>query len=184
VRAGLPKGVEQLLFQMLEKAPEDRPYLAQDVVERLEPFQTAAAPSPRVSRTSRTDAGVASPRSPRSTEAERATAPRASRNPETAREAMSQEEPDPSRAKTKESEPFVGKEPPPRADTIALVDKVDRKREVPTALAVGIIVALSLLAGLGAYLLRSTSGPAETPPGPTASGPVFPVPPRSGGTRR
>ncbi len=47
VRAGLPKGVEQLLFQLLEKAPEDRPYLAQDVVDRLEPFQTAAAPSPR-----------------------------------------------------------------------------------------------------------------------------------------
>src|SRR4051812_1802269 len=41
VRGGLPRGVEQLLFQLLEKAPEDRPYLAQDVVDRLEPFQTA-----------------------------------------------------------------------------------------------------------------------------------------------
>ncbi len=181
VRAGLPKGVEQLVFQLLEKAPEDRPYLAQDVVDRLEPFQTAAAPSPRVSRTSRTEPGVASPRS---IEADRSAAPRVSRTPSTVREAMSQEEPDPSRAKTKESEPFVGKEPPPRADTIALVDRVDRKREVPAALAVGIIVALSLLAGLGAYLLRSTSVPAETAPGPTASGPVFPVPPRGGGARR
>ncbi len=180
VRAGLPKGVEQLLFQLLEKAPEDRPYLAQDVVDRLEPFQTAAAPSPRGARTSR-DSAVTSPRS---TEVERSVTPRASRTPPTAREAMSQEEPDPSRAKTKESEPFVGKEPPPRADTIALVDRVDRKREVPTALAVGIIVALSLLAGLGAYLLRSTSVPVEVNPGATASGPVFPVPPRSGGARR
>ena len=180
VRAGLPKGVEQLLFQLLEKAPEDRPYLAQDVVDRLEPFQTAAAPSPRGSRTSR-DSGVTSPRS---TEVERSVTPRASRTPSTVREAMSQEEPDPSRAKTKESEPFVGKEPPPRADTIALVDRVDRRREVPTALAVGLIVALSLLAGLGAYLLRSTSVPVEATPGATASGPVFPAPPRSGGARR
>ncbi|KYF65687.1 protein kinase, partial [Sorangium cellulosum] len=38
VRRGLPRGVEQLLFQLLEKAPEDRPYLAQDIVDRLEPF--------------------------------------------------------------------------------------------------------------------------------------------------
>ena len=52
VRAGLPRGVEQLLFQLLEKAPEDRPYLAQDVVDRLEPFQTAAAPAKSGGRTS------------------------------------------------------------------------------------------------------------------------------------
>ena len=182
VRAGLPKGVEQLLFQLLEKAPEDRPYLAQDVVDRLEPFQTAAAPSPRASRTSR-DSGVTSPRSPRATEPDRA-APRASKTPSTVREAMSQEEPDPSRAKTKESEPIREREAPPRADTIALVDKVDRKRDVPTAVAIGIVVALSLIAGIGAYMLRSTSGPAEASPGATASGPVFPVPPRNGGGRR
>src|SRR3954470_4371691 len=45
VRTGLPRGVEQLLFQLLEKAPEDRPYLAQDVIDRLDPFQTAGAPA-------------------------------------------------------------------------------------------------------------------------------------------
>src|SRR5215467_2287621 len=38
LRSGLPKGVEDLVFQLLEKAPEDRPYFAGDVVERLEPF--------------------------------------------------------------------------------------------------------------------------------------------------
>src|SRR4051794_2885301 len=32
VRVGLPRGVEQLMFQLLEKAPEDRPFLAQDVI--------------------------------------------------------------------------------------------------------------------------------------------------------
>src|SRR5262249_36625532 len=52
VRQGLPRGVEQLVFQLLEKAPEDRPYLAQDVIDRLDPFQTAGAPAARTSRAS------------------------------------------------------------------------------------------------------------------------------------
>jgi serine/threonine protein kinase len=185
VRAGLPKGVEQLLYALLEKAPEDRPYLAQDVIDRLEPFQTAAAPSPRVSRTS--SGGATSPRSPRTSDPERAATPsRVSTTPRTAREAVSMEEPDPSRARTKESEPIRERGPVQRADTIALVDKVDKKREVPPGVAIGVIVALSLLAGLGAYLVRSTSEPAPPGPGATVSvpGPTFPLPPRSGGARR
>jgi serine/threonine-protein kinase len=48
VRAALPREVEALLFQLLEKAPEDRPYLAEDVVERLAPFLGASMPAPRV----------------------------------------------------------------------------------------------------------------------------------------
>lgn len=173
VRSGLPRGVEDLLFQLLEKAPEDRPYLAQDVVDRLEPFQVAV--SPRGSRSTKTEPGVASPRSPR-TEAARAT-PRET-EPGTVRDAVSREEPDPSRAKTKESPPFPGKEAP-RNDTIALVDKVEKKREVPTGVAVGIVVVLSLLAGLGAYFIKATSEARPASPVVTASaGPVFPTPPR------
>ena len=191
VRAGLPKGVEQLLFQLLEKAPEDRPYLAQDVVDRLEPFQTAAAPSPRTaagaSRAGRTQvadvSGVVSPpRAPRSTVVDDG-APRASNTPGTTREAVSQQEPEASRVKGRDGGPSPKEAP--RADTIALVERVDRRRDVPTGLAVGVIVALSLLAGIGAYLLRSTSAPADASPVVTASaGPVFPAPPRSGGGQR
>ncbi len=195
VRAGLPRGVEQLLFQLLEKAPEDRPYLAQDVVDRLEPFQAAA---PRASRTVKGDAGLPSPRAAGPTEPDRSaraagptepdrSAARASNTPGTARDAVSMGEPDPSRAKTKESAPYVPNEAP-RADTIALVDRLEKKREVPRALAIGIVVALSLLAGIGAYVLRATEPPSDTRPVVTASaasaGPVFPVPPRSGGARR
>jgi serine/threonine protein kinase len=192
VRAGLPRGVEQLVFQLLEKAPEDRPYQAQDVVDRLEPFQVAAAPGARPSLTRKSDTGLPSPRAAGPTEPERAVTPRdsrqslprASNTPGTIRDAVSHNEPDPSRARTKESAPYVPHEAP-RADTIALVDRVDRKREVPAALAIGIIVALSLLAGIGAYVLRATSAPAEASPVVTASaGPVFPVPPKSGGARR
>jgi eukaryotic-like serine/threonine-protein kinase len=39
VRAGLPRGVEEVLFQLIEKAPERRPASAGNVVERLRPFE-------------------------------------------------------------------------------------------------------------------------------------------------
>ncbi|MGH1340531.1 MAG: serine/threonine-protein kinase [Nannocystales bacterium] len=43
VRDGLPKGVERLVFSLLEKRPEDRPQSAGEVVEQLEPFSTSAS---------------------------------------------------------------------------------------------------------------------------------------------
>ncbi len=180
VADGLPKGVEQLLFQLLEKAPEDRPYLAQDVVDRLEPFQTSRGTGRtqmRASGTKRGDtaSGAANP-APRNSAAPG--------SPRTAREAMSQGEPEASRAAGRQGGATQPNEAP-RADTIALVERVDKKRDVPTGVAVGIIVVLSLVAGIGAYLLRSTSGPSDAKPVVTASaGPVFPEPPRSGGSRR
>jgi len=43
VRAGLPKGVERLVFALLGKAPGDRPASAAQVVEQLEPFCASTA---------------------------------------------------------------------------------------------------------------------------------------------
>lgn len=45
VRRGLPRGVEELLFAMLEKKPEDRPSSAREVSERLAPFRAASGAS-------------------------------------------------------------------------------------------------------------------------------------------
>ncbi len=60
--------------------------------------------------------------------------------------------------------------PVTRADTIALVDQMDKPRDVPTKVAVALVIGLSLLAGIGAYVVRSTSAPADVPSGgPTAS---------------
>ena len=46
VRRGLPRGVERLLFELLEKAPDDRPATAGDVLHELEPFAPAGVEAP------------------------------------------------------------------------------------------------------------------------------------------
>jgi eukaryotic-like serine/threonine-protein kinase len=162
VRTGLPKGVEQLLFQLLEKAPEDRPFLAQDVIERLEPFQTAAAPAARGAQPSRSGSGAAiTPhRTPPREQREQRTPSRADVPSGTA-PAKSEARPEVTDRGAEAKAPVKVE----RADTIALVDQVDKPREVPTKVAIAIILALSALAGIGAYFLRSTSAPLETPPG-------------------
>jgi serine/threonine protein kinase len=189
VRSGLPKGIEKLLYQLLEKAPEDRPYLAEDVIERLEPFQTAA-PAARTSGAGpRTGAAAITPHRAGGTASDEAKA-RASNAPATAGErerrnsvAAESATPEASIPKTREGSVTPRRssdagskadEPKPvlRADTIALVEQVDKKREVPTKVAVGIIVVLSALAGVGAYIAKSSGEtPKEPPP---RSAPVTP----------
>ncbi len=182
VRAGLPRGVEQLVFQLLEKAPEDRPYLAQDVIDRLDPFQVSAAParSGRAASSGRAssatgavtprrtpsspDRGTPAPSSPRR-EAPPSRDPEASSPPEPRAEASASSE--------RAAPAALAKPPPERADTIALVDKVGKPRDVSTSVAVGIIVALSILAGIVAYVARSSAAP----PGATTAGVAATPPP-------
>jgi serine/threonine-protein kinase len=180
VRGGLPRGVEQLLFQLLEKAPEDRPYVAQDVIERLEPFQTAA-PAGRVSgagrasgagRTSGAGATITPSRTP----------PRVSSSPAVSVKKESEKAPAVSAARSEERAPAARAEAPKpvtRADTIALVDQMDKPRDVPTRVAVALVIGLSLLAGIGAYVVRSTSAPADVPSGGSTASVGQPPPPRS-----
>jgi serine/threonine-protein kinase len=152
VRAGLPRGVEQLVFQLLEKAPEDRPYLAQDVIDRLEPFQTASGSAkPAKPAVGPTGKSVVTPhRTPPAAPAEGVAATS-------------------ERDATPKPAPRAAP-PPERADTIALIDRARQPRDVSNMVAVAVIVALSALAGIGAYLFRSSSAPADTPTvGPTAA---------------
>ena len=147
----LPRGVEQLLFQLLEKAPEDRPYLAEDIIERLEPFQTAAPAKSGGTR------APSSPRAPSGNPLPPSASPRA---PATEPGAAS-ERPAPSPAR--ETASTKGDAPAPRADTLALVDRAAAPREVPPRVAIGVVVALSLLAGLAAYVLRAGATPVDAP---------------------
>ncbi len=195
VRSGLPKGVEDLLFSLLEKAPEDRPYLAEDVVEALAPFLPAAARPGAVTRV------PASPRAARSSQArpddapsdERASGPRLSaslREPDrrSTPSGSAGRPSDESLARPADSAPIVDRsrsprapsapateeagarrEPAPRADTIALLDRPTPAREVPQRVAVAIIVACSLLAGIVAYVLRASSAPSSPEASPSAA---------------
>jgi serine/threonine-protein kinase len=165
VRKDLPRGVEDLLFSMLEKNPEDRPASAREVTEKLGMFRASTGPAPgRASRprTSRTPAREpsrdAAPPTPRMANApvkppgdtmhsgKDAAAPAA-------------------------KAPAEAPKPAPRTDTIALVEKnASKPREVPTWLAIVAIVALSLVAGMTTYLVRlRASSPSEAPPVATAS---------------
>jgi len=184
VRASLPKRVEELLFQLLEKAPEDRPYFADEVAERLEPFETAGRASlaelpetstqkskggphgtdridggsgPRAvsnADISKSDASAAersTDRTSKSAEGDRATAPAAS----VEQSSKTRRESDPERG-TLPSAPL-------RADTIALVERVETRREISGRMAIAIVLVLSLLAGLGGYLVKAASVNEDSP---------------------
>ncbi|MDC0676430.1 serine/threonine protein kinase [Sorangium atrum] len=182
VRSGLPRGVEQLLFQLLEKAPEDRPYLAQDIVDRLEPFQTAVSAPHRAGDRVRTSAPhhagdhdrEIAPH--RAGDRDRASSPHRTGDRDRAssthragdRASSPHRAEDHDRASSPIAARVTGGADAPRADTIALVEQIDRPRDVPIRLAIAIIVTLSALAGLGTCALRSTNGAPE-PPASTAT---------------
>jgi serine/threonine protein kinase len=152
VRAGLPKGVEALLFQLLEKAPEDRPSCAEDVIERLAPFQSAGTAPGRKTRT------LPSP------EPEGASAASA-RHVATKDVATPPKATDGERVSTPPREPSKA---PANLDTVALVERVSAPRELSTKVAIALVLVLSVLAGIVTYTLspaRDAGGPS---PGATA----------------
>ncbi len=129
-RRGLPRGVEQLVAQLLEKAPDDRPADAAEVLDRLEPFRPAEPPGPGPAR-----ASTPSTTSTTSTPSE---APR--------RDTPALVQPSAESASQK------------RLDTVAVVERAAAPRELSTGLAVTIIASLSLAAGLVTWLVRLLAG--------------------------
>ena len=125
VRATLPAGIEEVLFQMLEKSPGARPADAREVLGKLAPFVSAGARAPRsVSSGSR-------PRSP------------ASDAPGSGGDTM-----------VSKPAPAV----PRRADTVDLVERATQPRQISTLVAIALILLLSVVAGLTAYVLRLRIG--------------------------
>ena len=124
-RAGLPRGVERLLFKLLAKAPADRPQSATEVVSALEPFVTADG-----------TAGAASSAS-------------------TSLAAATSLTPSPSITAAGSQPRLPAVAPPavaPRMDTIALVDRAAGPRQVRTRSAVIAIVLLCLATAVTTYL--------------------------------
>ena len=143
VRRALPRGIERLLFELLEKSPDDRPGSAADVLHALEPFvpSEAAAQSARVP-SSRTSSRKSPPATPHGS----ATSP-------------------PSEAKKLE-DVRTDPSPPPadgpattRDDTILMLERATLPRELPLKRALLVIVALSALSGIATYAFRAAGSP-------------------------
>jgi len=130
VRRGLPKGVERLVFSLLEKRAEDRPATAEAVIEALEPFSAAQL-----------DLGV------RTHSTEPAPSRADSRPPITP---AGNTEPSPGPNATP-----VARPPVIAADTIGLIERASGPRQVPAAVAMIIVLVLSVLAGVVTYLART-----------------------------
>ena len=150
VRRGLPRGVEDMLFAMLEKKPEARPASAREIADRLSLFRAASGVAATSARPSRSTASTASTTPTTREPSAPPPAPRMANGPEeraSGEKAPSQREP--------RRESTRPKDDRPRTDTIALVEaNASKAREVPTWLAIVAIVALSLVAGMTTYLVR------------------------------
>ena len=149
VRAGLPKGIERVLFQLLEKAPEDRPASAGDVVDMLEMFlpeQSTGAVARRTSTSGARSAATSSESGARNDTLPSAKEPGSHKSEPTER----RDESDPDRGK--------------RKDTIALIDRASEERELSTGLSLAIILTLMVLAGAATYWWRAGAAPATSGP--------------------
>ncbi len=141
VRGQLPRGVERLILRLLEKAPDNRPASAEEVLAALDPFVTAsdvapARPAPSASMTM--PAAAAPPVSA----AVSAAMPAAAQPPVAAA----------------------------RLDTIALVERAARPREISTRVGLAIALALCLVTAATTFLARRHSNdPSPTAPTPAAA---------------
>ncbi len=177
VRRTLPRGVEELLFGLLEKAPADRPADAAEVIAKLAPFR-AAEPAPRRSRA-------------RATPAPSSVTPSSSSSDEGAAAEDATEEKQ-SGAKgggdTLHSTPHKAKKssgsgsgsakekPAVRLDTIQLVERSGEGRDLSTGKAVLVILGLSIFAGVATYMVRAQGKGTSDVPSATASATQSPAP--------
>lgn len=145
-REGLPRGVEDLMLQLLEKEPDRRPASAREVVDRLTPFRPAqlTGPSPVAAAPSTPTASPAVVPAP--TPAPTPTpATEPSPKTDTHISAGGPARPTPSRSK-------------------------GGPGDIPVPLALAVIVVLSLLAGLSTYVVRVGLNARGPEPMATASG--------------
>jgi serine/threonine-protein kinase len=181
VRRTIPRGVEELLFGLLEKAPADRPATAADVIAKLAPFR-AAEPAPRRSRARATPApgSASSPSSsPSSSEEASEDESEDSDSDEAAKPAVKGDtlHSTPHKAKKKDSGSAKEKERPPvRLDTIQLVERSGEGRDLSTGKAMLVILGLSIFAGVATYMVRAHGKGTSDVPSATASATQSPAP--------
>jgi serine/threonine protein kinase len=158
-RVGLPRAIEALMFELLEKSPADRPASAAGVLERLARFRTGsdnarAATSSRRARPSQSGSPPPSPV---------ASSPRAT--PPSVTPSGTLHSGQPSSARDTGTPDALPRARKPRTDTIDLVERATEPTQVSTPLAVLVIVVLSLLAGVTTYAIRMRGSGASDAPG-------------------
>jgi eukaryotic-like serine/threonine-protein kinase len=147
VRRGLPRGVETLLYKLIEKRPDARPASAAEVVEALSPFLSASSGEKRknISAHPITKKTV-EPRDEKEAD-EDDDAPDEKSAAQDGNTLSSTPKP---KAKAKKSPT------PIRAnDTVALVEKATTEREISFGRALLFISALSIVAGVATYMARA-----------------------------
>jgi eukaryotic-like serine/threonine-protein kinase len=134
-RVRCPKGVQKLVFQLLEKRPDDRPASADEVVEALEDFLPEGGVSARA---------VSSPRAARPS-TQQDTLPSASDEPTGDSPPKS-----PARRAAAASE---------RKDTVALIEAASGPRELPLAMSIAIIAVVMAISAAATYAWRASQAP-------------------------
>ncbi len=176
VRRGVPKTLERLLFQLLEKEPSKRPASAAAVVDMLEPYlpadderiaPTSIAPSDGAKasaagqtpskRTPSSDKAAASEASASSTADKRTPTKAAARTVPDDEDDDDDDEREDEVASERAPKPKKSA-PKNRHDTMALLDAPTASREISTRVGVAVIVAASLLSALVGYAVKRSSG--------------------------
>jgi serine/threonine-protein kinase len=157
VRAGLPKGIEKCLFQLLEKSPDDRPKSASDVVDLLEMFLPEKSFRDLGSNTKSKTPSGGQAHTPRND-----TLPSAADSSPSGKKAASKLAAKDGAVKARVAKGGALAE---RKDTVALIDAASGQRELSTGLSVVIIAALMIAAGVTTYFLRAgqTEAPSAEP---------------------
>jgi serine/threonine-protein kinase len=141
VRRGLPRGVENLLYRLIEKKPEARPASASEVSEALSPFLSASSSAEKRKTVS---AHAVS---------EKIVEREVEEDDDSPEEKLAARDGNTQRSTPK---PRPKKAQLPRAnDTVALVEKATTEREISTSRAVVLICALSIVAGVATYMVRA-----------------------------
>ena len=144
VRRALPRGVERLLFELLEKSPDDRPSSAADVLFAIEPFVPA-------------EAEATSARAPSSRGGKKAPAS----TPRVEERSAGSEKPALEDVHTDPSPRPAAEKNAPRDDTLLLLERASLPRELPWRRAALVIAALSALSGIATYAVRAAGSPSS-----------------------
>ncbi len=176
VRQTMPRGVEELLFSLLEKSPDDRPPSAVEVIDRLAPFRIASdrvqrprskQEKPSVDAPASADAAAPNPLA-RSGDTLQSTPHKvAPATPDADKDKPAGHTP----PRKKEGKSAQRKARP--TDTIGLVERAGEAREISTGRALLVIGCLSIVAGLATYLVRAKT----SSPSPAATASVAAEPP-------